>query len=126
MAKQAQARHVRKRPYPMGAQQGHGAARALQVWNGVLYVGDKAELVALHDLNGDEEIDFVERKNQAFKGFDKSVEKIMADWKVPGLAVSGAIKLYARSQESGSSPPSAPASMPPGTPMWKILLTRAA
>ena len=41
--------------------------------DGVLYAGDKAELIALHDLNGDEEFDFVERVNQAFVPMHRNV-----------------------------------------------------
>lgn len=41
--------------------------------DGVLYVGDKAELIALHDLNSDDEFDFVERVNQGFKANQRNV-----------------------------------------------------
>ncbi len=41
--------------------------------DGVLYAGDKAELIALHDLNGDDEFDFVERANQAFQPMHRNV-----------------------------------------------------
>ena len=41
--------------------------------DGVLYAGDKAELIALHDLNGDAEFDFVERVNQAFVPMHRNV-----------------------------------------------------
>ena len=40
---------------------------------GVLYAGDKAELIALHDLNGDDEFDFVERVNQGFQPLHRNV-----------------------------------------------------
>ena len=40
---------------------------------GVLYVGDKAELIALHDLNGDDEFDFVERVNQEYRPMHRNV-----------------------------------------------------
>ena len=41
--------------------------------NGLLYVGDKAELIALHDLNDDGEFDYVERKNQAYRALHRNV-----------------------------------------------------
>jgi len=41
--------------------------------DGVLYVGDKAELIALHDLNDDDEFDFVERVNQGFRPNHRNV-----------------------------------------------------
>ena len=41
--------------------------------DGVLYAGDKAELIALHDLNGDDEFDFVERVNQGFQPLHRNV-----------------------------------------------------
>ena len=40
---------------------------------GTLFIGDKAELLALHDLNGDDEFDFIERRNQAFENFGRNV-----------------------------------------------------
>ena len=41
--------------------------------DGVLYAGDKAELVALHDLNSDDEFDFVERVNQGYRAMHRNV-----------------------------------------------------
>ena len=41
--------------------------------DGILYVGDKAELIALRDLNGDGEFDFVQRVNQAYRPMHRNV-----------------------------------------------------
>ena len=41
--------------------------------DGALYAGDKAELIALRDLNGDGEFDFVERVNQAYRPMHRNV-----------------------------------------------------
>jgi len=46
-------------------------------------------------------------------------------WPSPGALHSGPATLWRSVHESGSSAPSAPFSMSPGTPMWKIFPTRA-
>ena len=45
---------------------------------GELFVADKAELISLHDLNGDDEIDYIQRCNQGFRNFGRNVHAGLA------------------------------------------------
>ena len=76
--------------------------------DGKLYVGDKSELIALHDLNGDDEFDFVERANQGFEPLGRNVHAgIPRDSKgaVYYITSSGVMKLHDDKSE-WLSPPS--------------------